>query len=246
MIELKDVRRTYRHGTDNEVHAVREATLSIAEGEFLAIVGPSGSGKSTLMNLVGCLDRPDGGSYRLGGVDILGLDDAALSRVRSERIGFVFQQFHLLPGLTAVENVELPMLYRRGFTPPRSAKELLARVGLGDRGHHRPGELSGGQQQRVAIARALIGDPRIVLADEPTGNLDGPSGAEVLGLLAELNREGRTVILVTHNPEVAARTKRTVRIEDGRIVADSGASRPAAAGAASSAAAGAQRKEATP
>ncbi|MBI5502134.1 MAG: ABC transporter ATP-binding protein [Deltaproteobacteria bacterium] len=223
MIELKDVRRTYRRGTDNEVHAVRQATLSIAEGEFLAIVGPSGSGKSTLMNLVGCLDRPDGGTYRLAGVDVLALDDAALSRVRSERIGFVFQQFHLLPALTAVENVELPMLYRRGFTPPRSARELLGRVGLGERGHHRPGELSGGQQQRVAIARALIGDPRIVLADEPTGNLDGPSGAEVLDLLAELNREGRTVILVTHNPEVAARTKRTVRIEDGRIVADSGA-----------------------
>ena len=227
MIELEKVRRTYRRGADQEVHAVREATLSIAEGEFLAIVGPSGSGKSTLMNLIGCLDRPDGGTYRLGDVDVLALDDAALSRVRSERIGFVFQQFHLLPGLTAIENVELPMLYRRGFSPPRSAKELLARVGLGERGNHHPGELSGGQQQRVAIARALIGDPRIVLADEPTGNLDGPSGVEVLELLTELNGEGRTVVLVTHNPEVAARTRRTVRIEDGRIVADSGGAAPA-------------------
>jgi ABC-type lipoprotein export system ATPase subunit len=228
MMELEGVTRTYRRGTDNEVHAVREATLAIREGEFVALMGPSGSGKSTLMNLMGCLDRPDAGSYRLDGRDVLALDDAALSRLRSERLGFVFQQFHLLPGLTALENVELPLLYRRGFKPPRSAAELLARVGLADRGHHRPGELSGGQQQRVAIARALIGDPRIVLADEPTGNLDGPSGAEVLGLLAELNGEGRTVILVTHNPEVARRARRTVRIEDGRIVADSAAGKEGA------------------
>jgi len=220
MIELMGVGRTYRRGAGQEVHAVREATLSIGEGEFVAIMGPSGSGKSTLMNLIGCLDRPDAGTYKLGGVDVMGLDDAALSRVRSERVGFVFQQFHLLPAMTALENVELPLLYRPGFTPPRSARDLLARVGLGDRGHHRPGELSGGQQQRVAIARALIGDPRIVLADEPTGNLDGPAGQEVLTLLAELNGEGRTVVLVTHNPGVAARAKRTIRIEDGRIVAD--------------------------
>jgi len=220
MIELQGVSRTYRRGAGQEVFAVREATLSIGEGEFVAIMGPSGSGKSTLMNLIGCLDRPDGGTYRLGGVDVMGLDDAALSRVRSERIGFVFQQFHLLPAMTAQENVELPLLYRTGFDPPRSARDLLTRVGLGDRGHHRPGELSGGQQQRVAIARALIGDPRIVLADEPTGNLDGPAGVEVLDLLAELNGEGRTVVLVTHNPQVAARAKRTIRIEDGRIVAD--------------------------
>jgi ABC-type lipoprotein export system ATPase subunit len=220
MIELQGVGRTYRRGAGQEVHAVREATLFIGEGEFVAIMGPSGSGKSTLMNLIGCLDRPDAGTYKLGGVDVMGLDDAALSRVRSERIGFVFQQFHLLPAMTALENVELPLLYRPGFTPPRSARDLLARVGLGDRGHHRPGELSGGQQQRVAIARALIGDPRIVLADEPTGNLDGPAGQELLALLAELNGEGRTVVLVTHNPEVAARAKRTIRIEDGRIVAD--------------------------
>jgi ABC-type lipoprotein export system ATPase subunit len=220
MIELNGVGRTYRRGAGQEVHAVRDATLSIGEGEFVAIMGPSGSGKSTLMNLIGCLDRPDAGTYKLAGVDVMGLDDAALSRVRSERIGFVFQQFHLLPAMTALENVELPLLYRPGFTPPRSARDLLARVGLGDRGHHRPGELSGGQQQRVAIARALIGDPRIVLADEPTGNLDGPAGQEVLTLLAELNGEGRTVVLVTHNPEVAARAKRTIRIEDGRIVAD--------------------------
>jgi ABC-type lipoprotein export system ATPase subunit len=220
MIELQGVSRTYKRGADQQVYAVREATLSIDAGELVAITGPSGSGKSTLMNLIGCLDRPDAGVYKLDGVDVKDLDDAALSRVRSERIGFVFQQFHLLPAMSALENVELPMLYRTGFTPPRSARDLLARVGLGDRGHHRPGELSGGQQQRVAIARALIGDPRIVLADEPTGNLDGPAGAEVLELLAELNREGRTVVLVTHNPEVAARAKRTIRIEDGRVVSD--------------------------
>jgi len=220
MIELNGVGRTYRRGAGQEVHAVSEATLSIDEGEFVAIMGPSGSGKSTLMNLIGCLDRPDAGTYKLAGVDVMRLDDAALSRVRSERVGFVFQQFHLLPAMTALENVELPLLYRPAFIPPRSARDLLARVGLGDRGHHRPGELSGGQQQRVAIARALIGDPRIVLADEPTGNLDGPAGQEVLTLLAELNGEGRTVVLVTHNPEVAARAKRTIRIEDGRIVAD--------------------------
>ena len=214
MIELEKVRRTYRRGADQEVHAVREATLSIAEGEFLAIVGPSGSGKSTLMNLIGCLDRPDGGTYRLGGVDVLALDDAALSRVRSERIGFVFQQFHLLPGLTAIENVELPMLYRRGFTPPRSARELLARVGPGERGDHHPGGLSGGHEQRVAIARALIGDRGSCWRTSRRATWTGRRASRC-STCWRAERRGRTVVLVTHNPR--SRRGRSAQYASGTV-----------------------------
>ena len=224
-IEAVDVRRSYRTG-GTEVEALRGVDLTIDEGEYLAIVGPSGSGKSTLMHLLGCLDRPTSGRLRIGGRDIADLSQTELARVRNAEIGFVFQSFQLLARTTALDNVALPLVYRGIGAKARRAlaAEALQAVGLGHRLRHRPNELSGGEQQRVAIARALIGGPRILLADEPTGNLDTRTGREVMEVLEALNADrGVAVVLVTHDPEVAGQTRRQVRIRDGLIEADSGA-----------------------
>jgi ABC-type lipoprotein export system ATPase subunit len=219
MIEMQQVSKRYVKNA-SEVCALNDVSLQIARGEFVALVGPSGSGKSTLMNMVGLLDRPDRGMYQLEGQesDRLSADEAAA--IRNERIGFVFQAFHLLPRTPAVENVELPLIYSRRSDIAGRGLEVLARVGLADRAHHHPGELSGGQQQRVAIARALINDPALILADEPTGNLDSESGAEIMALFQELNADGRTIVLVTHDPDVARTARRTIRMVDGRIASD--------------------------
>jgi putative ABC transport system ATP-binding protein len=218
VIELEDVRKVYRSGR-LEVEALAGVSLRIERGEFVAVVGPSGSGKSTLMNILGCLDVPSSGTYRLAGSDVQELDEDRLSVVRNRRIGFVFQQFNLLPTLTALQNVELPLLYSTVDRHDRrdKARRALEHVGLGDRFDHRPGELSGGQQQRVAVARALVTEPAMILADEPTGNLDSASTADVLALLDELHRSGRTIVLITHEHEVAAHAQRTISIRDGRV-----------------------------
>jgi putative ABC transport system ATP-binding protein len=222
LLELRDVGKTYRSGS-LEVEALRGASISIRAGEFVAITGPSGSGKSTLMHVLGCLDSPTSGTYWLAGQDVSAMSEEELAEVRNRRIGFVFQQFNLLPSLTAGRNVELPLCYAGIGRAERSAQALaaLTRVGLANRVEHRPGELSGGQQQRVAIARALVSDPALILADEPTGNLDSTSTADVLGLLADLHAAGRTIVLITHESEVAAAAQRTVRILDGAISGDS-------------------------
>ncbi|MGH3840291.1 MAG: ABC transporter ATP-binding protein [Pseudonocardiaceae bacterium] len=222
LLELRDVSKTYRSGS-LEVEALRGACISIQEGEYVAITGPSGSGKSTLMHVLGCLDSPTSGTYQLAGQDVSTMSEEELADVRNHRIGFVFQQFNLLPSLTAGRNVELPLCYAGIRRADRSAMatDALARVGLGHRVEHRPGELSGGQQQRVAIARALVGDPALILADEPTGNLDSASTKDVLGLLADLHAAGRTIVLITHEADVAAAAQRTVRILDGAICSDS-------------------------
>ncbi|HEV7206673.1 MAG TPA: ABC transporter ATP-binding protein [Jatrophihabitans sp.] len=221
VIELLEVSKTYRSGS-LEVTALRGVTLRIDEGEFVAIMGPSGSGKSTLMHILGCLDVPTEGTFLLSGEDVMTMDEEELADARNRRVGFVFQQFNLLPELTASRNVELPLLYagvprelRREY-----AARALARVGLADRAAHRPGELSGGQQQRVAVARALVGDPSLILADEPTGNLDSVATDDILDLFDELHRAGRTVVLITHESEVAARAQRVIRLRDGAIVDD--------------------------
>jgi putative ABC transport system ATP-binding protein len=221
MIELRGIEKTYRVGSQ-EVPVLRGIDLDIGENEFVAIMGPSGSGKSTLMNIIGCLDRPTKGNYFLDGKDVFQEDDTGLAALRNRTIGFVFQQFYLLPRMNALKNVELPLVYAGVPSAEREKMALTAleRVGLLDRKDHRPAELSGGQQQRVAIARALVNRPRILLADEPTGALDTQSGSMVLDLFEELHREGKTVVLITHDPEVAARAERVIIIRDGEIIAD--------------------------
>lgn len=221
LIELDGVRKTYGSGSV-EFEALRGIDITVETGEYVAVIGPSGSGKSTLMNLLGCLDVPTAGRYVLAGHDTSELDEAALAAIRNRRIGFVFQQFHLLASMPAWRNVELPLLYAGVPRAQRRerAEAALARVGLADRLANRPGELSGGQQQRVAVARALVTEPDLLLADEPTGNLDSASGRDVLGLFDELHDAGRTIVLITHEPDVAARAGRNLVIDDGLITSD--------------------------
>ena len=221
MIEIKDVTKVYQMG-ENEVHALDGVDISINEHEFVSIIGPSGSGKSTLMHVIGCLDIPTTGRYFLDGEEVSDLSENKLAQIRSRKIGFVFQQFNLLSKLSAVENVELPLIYQGvGIRERRErAMDALARVGLGERSHHKPSELSGGQQQRVAIARALVSNPPLILADEPTGNLDTHSGEEILGMLTDLHRRGNTIVVITHDMEVAEATERMIHIRDGKIIGD--------------------------
>ncbi|MGO8873020.1 MAG: ABC transporter ATP-binding protein [Acidimicrobiales bacterium] len=219
VIDVRNVTKTYRNGT-LEVEAVRGVSFEITDGEYVAVMGPSGSGKSTLMHILGCLDVPSSGTYLLAGEDVSAMSEEELAHVRNRRIGFVFQQFNLLATLSAWRNVELPLVYAgvERTERRRRSMEALARVGLESRVDHRPGELSGGQQQRVAVARALVTDPALILADEPTGNLDTVSARDVLSLFDELHRSGRTVVLITHESEVADAAERTLRLLDGRIV----------------------------
>ena len=225
MIELKQVNKTYRKDAQ-EVRALTDVSLRVEVGEFVAVVGPSGSGKSTLMNVLGLLDRPDSGSYQLDQGEVEAFTPDKLARLRNEKIGFVFQTFHLLPKTTALENVELPLIYSSRPNISGLGAQALERVGLKDRAKHLPSELSGGQQQRVAIARALVNDPELILADEPTGNLDTRAGLEVLAIFQELNRQGKTVVLITHDSAVATMAKRVVEIVDGRIVSDAPVAEP--------------------
>ncbi len=219
IIDLDRVSRTYQMG-HMEVPALADVSLQVHAGEFLAIVGPSGSGKSTMMNILGCLDRPTSGHYRLDGTPVDDLDDDDLAAVRSRTIGFVFQSYNLLPRTSALDNVATPLLYQGVSRSKREAraKAALERLGLGDRLHHEPTELSGGQQQRVAVARAIVTEPALILADEPTGNLDSHSGAEVMALLHELNDAGRTIVLITHDADVAEAATRQIHLRDGRVV----------------------------
>jgi len=223
VIRLENVTRQYTMG-DQTVHALQGVDLHIRENEFVAFIGASGSGKSTMMNIVGCLDRPSSGAYWLNGREVATMSGDELARVRNEEIGFIFQSFHLLPRASALDNVAQPLIYRG--IPLRErlalAEQALQRVGLGGRLHHRPNELSGGQRQRVAIARALVGKPSILLADEPTGNLDSATSEEILALIRELHAGGQTVVMVTHEPEIAQQCRRIVRLRDGRIVSDTG------------------------
>jgi putative ABC transport system ATP-binding protein len=230
MIELQNIKKRYQTGPGAEVQALRGVSLTIEQGEFVAIMGPSGCGKSTLMNILGTLDRPDSGRYLLHGEDAAVLDDKALSGLRNRRIGFVFQSFNLLPLASALENVSLPLLYAHapGDVDER-ARKALELVGLTERAHHRPGELSGGQQQRVAIARALVTDPEIIFADEPTGNLDTRASVEVMAILQELAEKGKTVILVTHEPDIAAYTRRVIALRDGQVITDTPNAEPKSA-----------------
>ena len=224
MIRLSHIERTFRVG-DEAVQALQDVNLEIAKGEYVSIMGPSGSGKSSLLNILGLLDRPNGGQYQLEGTDTTHLSDAQQAEVRRHRIGFIFQFFHLVPRLTAFENVELPLIL--AGIPPAERKprvnSVLDRLGLSGRAKHRPDQLSGGQRQRVAIARATIMRPAIILADEPTGNLDRTSGKEVIDTIEAFNRDGMTIVMVTHDPEIGRRTGRQVLMQDGRIVSDSGA-----------------------
>ncbi|BET53700.1 MULTISPECIES: ABC transporter ATP-binding protein [Bacillus] len=221
MLTLNNISKSYKLGKE-EVPILKHINLTVQAGEFLAIMGPSGSGKSTLMNIIGCLDRPTSGTYMLDQIDILKGKDGALAEIRNESIGFVFQTFHLLPRLTALQNVELPMIYNKVKKKERRqrAYEALEKVGLKDRVSYKPPKLSGGQKQRVAIARALINQPRFILADEPTGALDTKSSEQILSLFSELHREGKTIIMITHDPDVAKKADRTVFIRDGELVLD--------------------------
>ena len=221
LVEIRDVCKVYNPG-ENEVRALDHISVNIDEGEYVAIIGQSGSGKSTLMNMLGCLDIPTSGTYRLHGQNVSELDDNELSDIRNREIGFIFQGFNLIPNLTALENVELPLIYRGVGRSQRMelSRRALEKVGLGNRMSHKPAEMSGGQQQRVAIARAIAQAPPIILADEPTGNLDSHSTQEIMGILKELYEEGRTVILITHDNEIAAKAKRVIKIKDGHIEAD--------------------------
>ena len=221
LIRLQNISRRYQMGAET-VHALRGVSLGIERGEYVAIMGPSGSGKSTLMNLVGCLDTPTGGTYELNGQQVSDMDDNQLAEIRNREIGFIFQTFNLLPRSDALRNVELPLVYAGvpGVERRKIALEKLASVGLADRVHHKPNELSGGQRQRVAVARALVNNPAILLADEPTGNLDSKTGVEILALFAELARAGNTIIVVTHEEAVARHARRIIRIRDGGVASD--------------------------
>lgn len=221
LIQTKDLWKTYQMGTE-EIHALQGVSIEIERGEYVAIMGPSGSGKSTLMNLIGCLDTPSKGSYLLNGKQVSEMNDDELARIRNEEIGFVFQTFNLLPRATALHNVELPLIYAGVSSKVRAerAAQALDKVELGDRKTHRPNQLSGGQRQRVAIARALVNNPSILLADEPTGNLDSKTGVEIMSLFARLHEAGNTIVLVTHEPEVAAHAHRSIHIRDGQVEKD--------------------------
>jgi len=226
IIEIKDLTKVYHMG-EIEVHALRGLSLRVQAGELISIMGPSGSGKSTLMNIIGCLDQPTSGRYWLDGQDVSRMGDDRLAGVRNHKIGFVFQNFNLLARTTALQNVELPLVYAGARNRRKLAQAALEAVGLGDRLHHRPNELSGGQQQRVTIARALVNDPAIILADEPTGNLDSQSGAEIVAIFQQLNRErGLTVVFVTHDPQIASYTGRIIHLIDGRITGEDVVEKP--------------------
>mgnify|MGYP006305195247 FL=1 len=226
LIQAKNLSKIYGKENSAQVAAVVDVSLEIRRGEFVAIMGASGSGKSTLMNILGCLDKPTGGTLLLDGREISKLDDEQLAKIRNQKIGFVFQSFNLLARTSALENVELPLIYSDKPDISKLAKRALQSVGLADRMDHHPGELSGGQQQRVAIARALVNDPEIIFADEPTGNLDTRSSLEIIALFAELHKLGRTIVLVTHEPNIAAHTRRIIKIADGKIVGDEENSNP--------------------
>lgn len=220
MIQIDKISKSYSRGETGMVEALKAASFTIAPAEFVVVRGASGSGKSTLLNILGCLDRPSTGRYRLDGEDVSCLSDKELSRVRNTKIGFIFQSFNLLPRTTAIENVEIPMVYGDGHVDRKRAQSALERVGLGKRADHFASELSGGEQQRVAIARALINNPALILADEPTGNLDLAAGGEVMRLLQDLNKEGRTILLVTHDDAIAKYASREILLRDGEIVSD--------------------------
>lgn len=223
MLKVENLNKYYING-EMKLHALKNINFNIDKGEYVAIMGSSGSGKSTMMNILGCLDREFAGIYNLDGIEISKIDEKEISKIRNAKIGFVFQAFNLLPKLTALQNVELPLVYAGVHKKERElrAKEMLEKVGLGERLHHRPNELSGGQKQRVAIARALVNNPAIILADEPTGNLDSVSEKEIMELFTQLNNQGKTIIIVSHEPEVANYVKRILLFKDGRIIKDGG------------------------